>query len=119
MEPSVLEALIPFAGMLVGVIAICVVVGIPLLGLTARFAAKPLVDALIRWQEVQRGQGASSETLALQDRRISLLEAEIQQLQSTLQQLTDAEDFRQRLGAAREPARLGEGPRAPGGPGAG
>ncbi|HEU0014901.1 MAG TPA: hypothetical protein VFQ45_14535 [Longimicrobium sp.] len=84
------------------------VVSIPLVGISLRIAAKPVVEALTRYREAQNVGRASDELLTLQDRRIGLLEAELQHVNTVLRQLTEAEEFRRQLesGAPGDPQRL-------------
>jgi hypothetical protein len=63
---------------------------VPVVALSARFALKPLIEARAR---VLLGSNAD----VTQDRRIALLEAELQNVQGTLQQMVEAEDFRRQL----------------------
>jgi len=84
MRPQELAAIIAllFAG---------TIVLVPVLALSARFALKPVVDSIARLR--QNGNDAT-----LQDRRIALLEAELQHLSSAVQQFAEVEDFRRQLG---------------------
>ncbi len=94
---STLELLIPILGILVG----GAVVLTPILALSARYALKPALEAFAHYKETQAGNGGA----ILQDRRIELLEAELQALQSTVQRIAEADDFQRRLnGTAGEPA---------------
>lgn len=65
----------------------------PILAFSARFALKPVMETWIRLRQSQ----AADPTDTLQDRRISLLEAELQGIQQSLQTLVEAEDFRRQL----------------------
>jgi hypothetical protein len=69
------------------------VVLVPVLGLTLRFAIKPFFDS---WAEIQRGQ-LRAEKNSLETREIQLIEAELQQVQQTLQALVEAQDFQRQL----------------------
>ena len=69
------------------------VVLVPVLGLTLRFAIKPFFDT---WAEIQRGR-PSSEQETLLARQVGLLEGELQEVQRTLQTLVDAQDFQRQL----------------------
>lgn len=102
MSPEILEMLVP----LLGIAMVGLVASIPLLGLTARFAAKPVIEALIRLREAQARNQTNEEALLLQDRRLSLLEAELQQLSGAVQRLAEAEAFRTQVEAARPCAAL-------------
>lgn len=86
-------------GELTGLVAVLLAgltVLVPVVGLTARFAFKPLVEALIR----ARNTPGSEEAISLLDRRMALLEQEMQGLGETrrdVDRLMLDRDFRQRL----------------------
>jgi hypothetical protein len=69
------------------------VVLVPVLGLTLRFAIKPFFDT---WADIQRGQ-IRGEQESLQTRQINLLEAELQQVQTALRSVVEAQDFQRQL----------------------
>lgn len=113
MDPDIIENITGLVAVLLGT----AIVLIPVLALSARFALKPVIEAIIR---LRQSQGAAQDS-AVQDRRISLLEAEVQNLQQAIHSLTEAEDFRRRLGSSTgaasdepstvrlpDPARAGE-----------
>src|SRR5215212_12031196 len=95
MSPEQIEMLAP---LIVFAIA-AFIVSIPVIAFSARYAVKPVVDALIRLREAQGRTGASNEMMALQDRRLSLLESEIQHVGATLERLVEAQEFHTSLGA--------------------
>jgi hypothetical protein len=68
---------------LVAVVLGCLMVLIPVAGLTARFAVKPIVEALGRARE----STMADESVALLERRTALLEQEVQNLTATRAQL--------------------------------
>lgn len=78
----------------------------PILALSARFALKPVTEA---WIRLRQGETSDQEKI-LQDRRIALLEAELQNVQQLLQQRLEVQDFERQLSAAREtpPGSAGE-----------
>jgi hypothetical protein len=80
------------------------VVLVPVVGLTARFALRPVVDAIVRMKEA----GNSRESLALLERRTALLEQEMQSvegLRGEVARLADAQQFQMKLvGGARSGA---------------
>jgi hypothetical protein len=95
MSPDELRMLAPLI-----VFAICAfVVSIPVIAFSARFAVKPVVEALIRLREAQGKMSTSNEMQALQDRRLSLLESEMQHIGSALERLAEAQEFQAKLGA--------------------
>jgi hypothetical protein len=93
---------------LVSVILGISVVLVPVIGLTARFALKPSVEALIRLFENR----STSETVQLLERRIDLQEQEIQALQTVVRGLSEARDFERQLAAppTTTPTSGGAGP---------
>lgn len=71
------------------------IVLIPVIGLTARFALKPVVEALSRLFETRSG----SERLQILERRIELQEQQIEALQQSLRSLGEAREFDRQLAA--------------------
>jgi hypothetical protein len=78
------------------------VVCVPVLGITARLALKPIVDAIVRLRE-SAGGGQLSGAVA---GRVMELEDEVRQLRSTVGRLEETVDFQQKLLAAPEAAAL-------------
>ena len=66
------------------------VVLVPVIGLTARFAFKPVVEALARIFEDRN----ADETVRMLERRIELQEHELTSLHATVRQLVDGRDSR-------------------------
>ena len=62
---------------------------VPVLAFAARFALKPLAETMMKLKQSQ----TSDEEKIIQDRRIALLEAELQNMQQLLQHRIDAEHF--------------------------
>ncbi len=81
---------------LVSVIMGISVVLIPVAGLTARFAFKPIVDALGRYFDRQ----AATESAKIVERRLELLESQIDDLQSSMARLLEVSEFDARLKSA-------------------
>ncbi len=71
------------------------IVLIPVMGLTARFALKPLVDSLARGWEHK----GLEENLAMSERRIALLEHQVEHLEGSVRHLEEAQAFDRQLGA--------------------
>ena len=69
------------------------VVLVPVLGLTLRFAIKPFFDS---WAEIQRSRLKDDQD-SLQARQIQLLEVELQQVQQALRSVQEAQDFQRQL----------------------
>jgi hypothetical protein len=91
---------------LIGILIVAIVVSIPLIGFTLRYAAKPLVEAFSQFKLAQSQGQVTDQAVLLHDRRLSLLEAEVQQIQASLRQLVEAEEFRKQLEPGREQATL-------------
>lgn len=62
---------------------------VPILALSARFALKPVMET---WMRLRQSQTTDEEKI-MQDRRIALLEAELQSLQHAVRHQLDARDF--------------------------
>lgn len=69
------------------------VVLIPIIGLTARFALKPTVEAFSRLFE---GRG-TNEALNILERRVALMESQVESIESNVRRLTEATDFDRHL----------------------
>jgi hypothetical protein len=105
MSPQDIEALAP----LIGFVVTAFVVSIPVVAFSARFAIKPIADALVRIREAQGGARSADEALLMHDRRLQLMEAELQQIHGTLERLVDADRFRTELEAGSRAAALPAG----------
>ena len=79
---------------IVAILAGTVMVCIPLLAISARIALKPMVEAIVKL----RG-GETSESRALQARRIADLEEEIDDLRRDMQELQQTRRFDAQLEA--------------------
>lgn len=66
---------------------------VPVLAISARFALKPVMETWIKFKQSQ----TTDEEKIMQDRRIALLEAEINGLQQMLQHQVEARDFERAL----------------------
>lgn len=66
---------------------------IPVIGLTARFALKPTVEALSRFFE-GRGQ---DESMKIMERRLALLEQQIDVLEGAVRRVEEVAEFDSRL----------------------
>ena len=86
------EILIP---LVLGTLGILTVL-IPIAGLTARFALKPIVEAIARMREVQAG--ATGRELNVLEQRVALLEQQYQTLDHTVERIAEIKDFDRQLG---------------------
>lgn len=85
------EILIP---LVLGTLGILTVL-IPIAGLTARFALKPIVEAIARMREVQAG--ATGRELSVLEQRVALLEQQYQALDQNVERLAEIKDFDKQL----------------------
>ncbi len=84
---------------LVAIIMVFSIVLIPVIGLTARFALKPTVEALGQFFR----QKGSDEALQLMERRMALMEQQLESMEGTVRRLDEAHQFDRQLKAgARE-----------------
>lgn len=70
---------------------------IPVAGITARFALKPTVEALAKLFE-HRGL---EETVAILERRVGLVESQLESMDTSLSRLADAVEFERDLRGGR------------------
>ena len=70
-----------------------IVFGVPALGITARFALKPIVDSIVRLRE-SFGTGPGNGVV---ERRMLELEDEVAQLRSSVSGLEETVSFQQKL----------------------
>ena len=85
------EILIP---LVLGTLGILTVL-IPIAGLTARFALKPIVEAIARMREVQAG--STGRELSVLEQRVALLEQQYQALDQNVDRLSEMKDFDKQL----------------------
>ncbi len=74
------------------------IVLIPVLGITARFALKPTVEALSRFFDKK----GNEETISILERRISLMEQQIESMESSVQRLVETSEFHRELETPRD-----------------
>jgi hypothetical protein len=78
---------------LVAVVLGCLMLLIPIAGLTARFALKPVVEAIARVRDTQN----SRQAMDLLERRLDLMEHQLQQLDSSVSRIGDEMEFLRQL----------------------
>ena len=83
------ETLIALTAVILG----CTIVIIPVAGLTARYAIKPLIDSWVKMREAP----ASDEHVRMLERRIVMLEKQVEVLERDSTRLLEEADFRERL----------------------
>lgn len=80
---------------LVGIFFGCLIVLIPLAGITARFTVKPIAEAIAR----ARSEQGNDREVALLEKRVALLEQQLQSVEHSVDQLAEARDFDRKLSA--------------------
>lgn len=90
MDAQVLEVFIPLTAIVMGSLMLL----IPIAGLTARFAIKPVMEALGRARE---GAGTNARELSVLEQRVALLEQQYQNLEGSVERLQDVKEFERRL----------------------
>jgi uncharacterized protein (DUF2164 family) len=86
---AIIAALAIFLGMMV--------VLIPIAGLTARFALKPLMEALRSYRELQ----GDNQAQQLVERRMALMEEQIHSMDRSIRELLEESEFRRDLEAGK------------------
>ncbi len=69
------------------------IVLIPVAGLTARFALKPIVEAVARMRQT----GGAAEHLALLEQRVALMEQQQANMESDMGRLLEVQEFEEKL----------------------
>lgn len=72
-----------------------IVIGIPVMGLTARLAIKPLVESILRVREAFLEKPQPPGTVSAAD--VERLEAEVYELRQQVRQLSEAAEFDRKL----------------------
>lgn len=72
---------------------------IPVVGLTLRFALRPVLETWARMRSAPTPDGQTE----LLSRQVALLEAELQQVQHAVQGLVEGQDFQHSLRGERNP----------------
>jgi len=90
---------------IVAVVLAMLVVLIPIAGGTARFALKPVVESFAKLFDIQNVES----TLQMSERRMSLMEQQIEGLEQEVRRLREARDFDDALQAGPGTARLESG----------
>lgn len=85
---------------LVAVIMGTSIILIPIIGLTARFALKPTVEALSRFFESK----GKDESVKILERRMALLEQQVEFLESSMHRIEEVSEFHAQLKAPAEPS---------------
>ena len=79
------------------------IVLIPVLGITARFALKPTVEALSRFFDKK----GSDDAVSILERRMALMEQQLESIESSVQRIADTAEFDHKLTAPpQSPAQI-------------
>ncbi len=93
---------VDLVGLLATFMGISVVL-IPVIGLTARFALKPTVEALSRIFDKK----GSDEAISILERRMALMEQQLESIESSVHRIAETTEFDQKLaGPTKGPARI-------------
>jgi TolA-binding protein len=87
---AIIAALAIFLGMMV--------VLIPIAGLTARFALKPLMEALRSYRELQ----GDNQAQQLVERRLALMEEQMHSMDRAIRELSEESEFRRDLESGKQ-----------------
>jgi hypothetical protein len=88
----------------VGMILGTAIVLVPLIGFTARYALKPLAESLSRLKQSRE----SEESVRILERRMQLIEQQLEAMDTTMTRLAEAAEFHHELHSGAVPA-LGRG----------
>ncbi len=94
---------VPVSGDMMSFVAVMVLLGVPVMGFTARFALKPIVEAVLRLRESFDGRAEPRDVAALQA-RVRGLEDQLADLQTQMLRIDETTRFHAQLG--RRPAGL-------------
>jgi hypothetical protein len=83
------ELLIPLVSVVMG----CLIVLIPVAGITARIALKPIMDSWAKYRELK----GNDETVLMLERRMALIEEHLNSIDRSMNHLLEDADFRRRL----------------------
>jgi Tfp pilus assembly protein PilE len=87
--------LVPLVAVFMG----CLIVLVPVAGITARIALKPIMESWARYRELR----GNDEVVALLQQRMSLMEEHLHSIDRTVNRLAEDADFRRRLDAGGPP----------------
>lgn len=90
------DVIVPVVAIVLGSLMVL----IPVAGLTARFAFKPIVESMARLKAMQSGSGSTPDVRQLED-RVSRIEQQLEGMDVSLQRLIEAKDFDRQLNSGR------------------
>lgn len=86
-----MDLLIPILGIVFGSLMFL----IPIAGFTARFALKPIVEALAKYRELQGG--VTGREINVLEQRVALLEQQYQNLETSVSRMGELKEFDRQL----------------------
>lgn len=86
-----MDLLIPILGIVFGSLMFL----IPIAGFTARFALKPIVEALAKYREIQGG--VTGREINVLEQRVALLEQQYQNLETSVSRIGELKEFDRQL----------------------
>jgi hypothetical protein len=95
-----IEVLIPLVAIVMGTLMFL----IPIAGFTARFALKPIVEAMARYREVQGG--TTGRELNVLEQRVALLEQQYSVLENDMHRISELKEFDRQLTSGTDPREL-------------
>jgi hypothetical protein len=96
MDPGTIAVFIPIVGIVMG----CILLSIPLLGFTVRYAMKPFAESMA----TLRGAKGAEEKLQIMGQRMQLVEQQIAGFESELHRVSEAQEFQGKLLGAKAEA---------------
>jgi hypothetical protein len=90
-----LQMLIPLVAIVMGTLMFL----IPIAGFTARFALKPIVEAMAKYREMQGG--TTGRELNVLEQRVALLEQQYSVLENDMQRIGELKEFDRQLTAGQ------------------
>lgn len=93
MDTDILELMIPLTAIILGSMMFL----IPIAGLTARFALRPIMEAIAKGRELQMQGTDQSREVAILEQRVALLEQQLQGIESSLHRIEDGISFERQL----------------------
>ena len=75
---------------------------VPVLGITVRFALKPVTDSVLKVMQARR----AGEEMQMLERRVQLMEQELQMLRTEMQLTSEQKEFYRRLAESAPAAQL-------------
>ncbi len=83
---------------LVAVAGGILIVLVPIIGITARFALKPIVEAIARFREME----GSGQQMEIMQQRLELMEAQLSNMESEVHRLREVSEFQAKLQSPEE-----------------